>query len=138
MLLMRFRTKAAAVILLCAGAFLQGPRAIANAVKPPEVEVLEMTLQRNEGRIEVDTTVKNLSPKAINGFTAVYHFFAFGHQPITTQRTKLDEPVFAPGAESTIRAQLGEPARAVSVEFAAVDEHGHEYRVKNAGPFNID
>lgn len=126
----------AALFLCCAPTF--SLNAAPAATKPAEVEVIDISLQRKAGLIEVDTTVKNVSPKAINGLTAVYHFFAVRHVPVTTQRCQIDEQSIAPGEESTIRAKLEEPARAITVEFSAVDSNGHELRVKNAGPFSIE
>ena len=109
-----------------------------QAAKPPEVEIVEMALHRKDGLIEVDTTVKNLSAKPILGLTAIYQFFAPGRTPITTQRTRIDRPTLAAGAEAVINAQLEAPARAVTVECSVVDLAGKEYRVKNAGPFAIE
>ena len=108
------------------------------APKTADLEVTEMTLVRKAGFVEVDTTVKNLNLKPLRGLTAVYHFFSINHEPVTAQRTTIDEGDLAPGAESTIHAQLEEPARAVTVEFSAVDGKGKELRVKNAGPFRIE
>lgn len=127
----------AAVFLFATADFMHNSTANA-ASKPPEVEVTEMSLHRKEGRIEVDTTVRNVGPKTLNGLTAVYHFFAPGHVPITTQRTAVDESVLPAGADAAVHAQLEEPARAVSVEFSAVDGSGRELRIKNAGPFPIE
>ncbi len=108
------------------------------APKPAEVEVTEMTLHRKNGLVEVDTTVKNLNLKPLRGLTAVYRFYSISHEPVTTQRTTIDEGDLAAGAETSIHAQLEEPARAVTVEFSAVDINGKELRVKNPGPFSIE
>lgn len=108
------------------------------APKPAELEVTEMALHRKAGLVEVDTTVKNLNLKPIKGLTLLYRFYSIGHEPVTTQRTTIDEGDLAPGAESTVHAQLAEPARAVTVEFGAVDVAGKELRIKNAGPFQIE
>lgn len=127
--------------LLCTAIFLSGFAVFtsnAKEPKPPEVEVTDMAIHREGGLIAVDTTLKNVGSKPIRGLTAIYHFFAPGHLPITTQRTETDEPVLNPGVESTIHAQLGQPARATEVEFSAVDASGRELRVKNAGPFPIE
>ena len=127
-----------AVFLYCSEIFIGSSNAIALAPKPPEVAALEMSFRKSNGRIEVDTTLKNIGPKPIHGLTAVYHFFAIDHHPLTTQRTKIDEPVLMPEAEAVIHAQLEEPARVLTAEFSAVDEKGHEFRVRNAGPFNVE
>lgn len=126
-----------AVVFLCYSANLS-LNAAPPAAKPAEIEVKEISIQRKEGRIEVDTVLKNISAKPVAGLTAVYRFYAAGHAPVTTQRTKIDESLLGPGEESNIRAQLDDQARAITVEFAATDGNGKELRVKNAGPFPIE
>ncbi len=109
-----------------------------KAPKPPDVEVLEATAHRTEGRISLEGRVRNSGLKPIQGLVLVFDFMAPGRQVITTQKGGVDEEVLDVNGEASFHMQLNEPPRAVQFQINAVDEAGRDLRVAKPGPFPIE
>jgi hypothetical protein len=109
-----------------------------KAPKPPDVEVLEASARRVDGRISLEGRVRNSGLKPIQGLVLVFDFMAPGRQVITTQKGEVDEEVLDLAAEASFHMQLNEPPRAVEFQINAVDEAGRELRVAKPGPFLIE
>ncbi len=114
------------------------PLLAAKAPKPPDLTVVEFSATRGEELIGIDASVRNTGVKPINEGVVIFHFFSPEHEPLTTQRTQLEERVLDPGASSAIHAQMANVARAVTVEVDATDAAGHTFRMAAGGPFPIE
>ncbi len=106
--------------------------------KPPEVQVIETYAQRTEGTIALDGRVRNASEKPIVKLIIIFDILAPGNKVISTQKYTVDEEVLEPGKDALFRVKMQDHVRAVSYQFAAADEAGHDFRVGNAGPFVIE
>jgi hypothetical protein len=101
--------------------------------KQPDLEVLELKVQRIEGKVAVDGRVRNTGEKTWEGVMISFDFLAPGNVPVTTQKTNLDDEVMAPGQESGFRAEMVDPVRAVEcVISGAEDKVGHDLRLSKA------
>src|SRR5438874_27107 len=100
-----------------------------KTAKPPDVEVLESSAHRAEGKIAVDGRLRNSSEKHLKGVVLLFDFMAPGHAVVTTQKGPVEDEVLEPGAESSFRMELNDPVRAVQFQINAVDESGRELRV---------
>ena len=130
--------KAALIALIFAALTLSGADKKQKKSKPPDIEMLEVSAKRSEGLIAIDSKVRNVGEKPIRGLTVIFEFFGPGHVPLTTQKATVEEDTLDKGEEATIRAQLNDPVRAVSVEVSAVDEPGHDLKVVKPGPYPIE
>jgi len=106
--------------------------------KPPDLEVVQCSVHREEGRVAVEGRVKNVGAKPIAKLTLLFDFFAPGHEPLTTKRGELETEKLEPGAEAEFRWELADPVRAVSVEVRAEDGHGRDLLTVRTGPFPIE
>ncbi|MSV28235.1 MAG: hypothetical protein EXQ52_05755 [Bryobacterales bacterium] len=109
-----------------------------KAPKPPDVEVLEASAHRSDGKITLVGRVRNSGVKPIQGLVLVFDFMAPGRQVVTTQRGGVDEEVLNVTEEASFHMQLNEPPRAVEFRVNAVDEAGRDLRVDKPGPFPIE
>ena len=130
--------KAALLALIFAALTLSGADKKPKKSKPPDIEMLEVSAKRSEGLIAIDSKVRNVGEKPIRGLTVVFEFFGPGHVPLTTQKATVEEETLDKGEEATIRAQLSDPVRAVSIEISAVDEPGHDLKIVKPGPYPIE
>jgi hypothetical protein len=107
--------------------------------KPPEVELLEATVHRQEGNVTVDARVKNVGEKPIKALNIVVDFVAPDHkQVITTKRGAIQEPVLDPGEEAEFHAQIEDPSRATEFHINFEDGNGRYLRGEKTGPFPIE
>ncbi len=106
--------------------------------KGPDVELLDVGAKRGESLVTVDCRVRNIGEKPIRGLTLIFEFFGPGRVPITTQKATVDEESLAVREESTVRAQLSDPVRAVTFEISAVDEAGRDLKVAKPGAYSIE
>ena len=106
--------------------------------KPPDVEVLEVKCQRNEGRVTVDGTVRNSGRKAIANLNLLFDFLTTDDQVVTTRRHGYKDEVLEPGQELGFQLYFADPVRAVTFSMRAESKDGRELRLGNAGPFPIE
>ncbi|MGH9722528.1 MAG: hypothetical protein ACRD8O_20140 [Bryobacteraceae bacterium] len=127
------------LILIVIGAVPGAPQARKGKTpKPPDLEVVECSAHRSDGKIAVDGRVRNSGARPIRGLVLIFDFIATGRAVITTQKGSVDEEVLEPGKESVFRMALTDPVRAVEIRVNAVDRNGRELNVAKAGPFPIE
>lgn len=107
-------------------------------LKPAELEFLEVTAQRREGRILLDGRVKNSGERPAAGIVLIFDFMAPGQQVITTKRGTLEAEMLGPGEEAEFHAFVADPPRAVEIRLQAEEGSGRELRVIKAGPYPIE
>ena len=99
--------------------------------------MLEVSAHRSGDRIAVDGRVRGLRPKAVVGLVLLFDFLAPGGAVITTQKGPTGEKILS-GAEIAFHVQLRDEARAVQYRLGAEEASGHELRLANTGPFDIE
>jgi hypothetical protein len=98
--------------------------------KPPEIEVIEITVRRQEGNITADGKVRNCGEKPIKSLNILFDFLDSDRSPLTTQRAIIEEEVLAPGDEAEFHAQVPEPPRATHFRVNFEDGGGKWLRPK--------
>jgi hypothetical protein len=106
-------------------------------IRPAEIEVVEITAVRAEGRVSLDGKVKNSGERPASKVVLIFDFMAPGRQVITTKRGNLDVERLEPGEEAEFHAYVPEPPRAVEIRLQAEDGGGRELKVIRAGPHPI-
>jgi hypothetical protein len=106
--------------------------------KPPDVQIVECTGRRAEGRITFDGKVRNSGERTINGLLLLFDFLSSDKVVLTTQNGPVEDDVLEPGKESSFHLEADAPPRAVRFQLNAVDHSGRDLRVANRGPFAID
>jgi hypothetical protein len=107
--------------------------------RPPELQILEASVRREEGDVKLDVRVKNSGTKPIAGLVLLFDFLAPGNRVITTKRTEPEDgDVLEPGDEAEFNVRVADPVRAVHVRINSEDKDARELRVGNAGPFAIE
>ena len=106
--------------------------------KPPEVELLEVTAHREEGRINVDGRVKNVGEKPVKGLTVLYDFLDSDKHVIASMKGDVEEALLEPGAEAEFHAQLQAPPRATSFQVNFADGGGKDLRPAKSEIFPIE
>lgn len=106
--------------------------------KPPDLEVIELTARRTEGRILVDFRIRNSGLKTLENVVVLLDFLAPENKVVTTQRAEIEPAILDPGEEAEFHGQLRDPARAVRCRINSQDGAGRELTVSGSGPFVID
>ncbi len=106
--------------------------------KTPDVQVLDISVKREEKLLTIDARLKNTGRRPISGLTVVFRFEDGRGNVITTQRLQVDQAVLAPGEESGIEAQLRDAPQATQVQILSLTDSGAELSVGNSGPFMIE
>lgn len=107
--------------------------------KPPDLEVLEITVHRTTERtVEIDGRVRNSGEKPLQKITIRFRVLAPDNATLTTQRGALEPGILDPGEEAEFHWQMREPARAVAVLVEAVDLRDAELLIAKPGPYVID
>ncbi len=126
------------VLLVAAFAALTAAGKKPKRLRPPEVEVLEVTAHRtSEGTIEVDGRVRNCGERALDGLTLGFEMIAPGGEAVTTQRGALEEERLEPGGEAEFHWRMRDSARVTSFQVTA-RERGHELEVAKPGPYPVE
>lgn len=105
--------------------------------KPPEVEVVEVVVQRVEGKVTLDGLVRNVSESPIEELVLVFDFLEPDDHVVTRKEGPLEEELLEPGQEAVFQFQTRDPVRAVRLQVNAVAKGGRELRVAKPGPFPI-
>lgn len=106
--------------------------------KSPELDVIEVTVRRADGKIGLDGKVKNVSDKPYRAITLIFDFQAAGRQVISSTRAEIDPDPLGPQDEAEFHAQTPDLARAVAVVIRAEDKGEKDLRVDKAGPYPIE
>jgi hypothetical protein len=103
-----------------------------------DIQVLELQAKHTPRQLTLDGRLRVASPKPIKGLVIAWDFLSKDGTLLATEKTKVDEDVLAPGAESPIHADTDNLPGAVRVRVRAADFRDRELRVGNAGPFLIE
>ncbi|MGA1994945.1 MAG: hypothetical protein ABSH45_04115 [Bryobacteraceae bacterium] len=106
--------------------------------KQPDVEVLELKAKHTQRQLALDGRVRVGAARSIKGLLIAFDFLSDDGVVLATEKTRVDEDVLAPGAESPIHADTDNLPRAVRVRVRAADFRQRELAVGNAGPFTIE
>jgi hypothetical protein len=106
--------------------------------KPTEIEVVEITARRGEGRVSLDGRVKNTGERAAVGIVLLFDFMAPGRQVITTKRGDLEIETLEPGEEAEFHVYAPEPPRAVEIRVQVRDGSQRDLKVIKPGPYPIE
>ena len=109
-----------------------------DPLKPPEIEIVEIVVQRSEGRISLDGRVKNSGQRPAAGVVLIFDFMAPGRQVITSKRGSLETERLEPGEEAEFHVFAADPVRAVEIQVQAAEGSGRELKVIKAGPHPIE
>jgi hypothetical protein len=127
-------------VLLLALATLStaGDRKRNQPLKPAEIEIVEVTVQRGEERVSLDGRVKNSGDRPAAGVVLIFDFFAPGRQPVTSKRGALEAETLGPGETAEFHAYVPAPPRAVEIRIQAEEGNGRELKVVKPGPYAIE
>ncbi len=106
--------------------------------RPAEIEIVELTARRGEGRVSLDGRVKNTGERAAAGIVLLFDFMAPGRQVITTKRGDLEIETFEPGEEAEFHVYAPEPPRAVEIRVQVQDGSERDLKVIKPGPYAIE
>ncbi len=121
-------------VALCASAAYQKDQ----KKKPPDIQILEAKVRRMEQKIALDGSLRVTGEKPVRGLVIFFDFLSAEDQPLTSQRTGIDEEILAPGEEAAFHAETAAPPGAVKCRIRVFAEHDRVLRVANSGPFIIE
>jgi hypothetical protein len=127
-----------ALPFLALAAVAQKKRKPQDYQRPPDLEVLEITVRRNGGVLEFDGRVRNCGDRPIQQLKLVFHLLSSDDKVITTQRGDIDPALLEPGEETSFEWQARDHARAVSVRIEATNRNADDLKVVKPGPYPID
>jgi hypothetical protein len=106
--------------------------------KQPDVQVLESSGRREEGKIKLDGRVRVTAEKPLRGLVVVFDFLSPERAVISSEKTIIDEEPMNKGQEGSYHVETLDLARAVYYKIRAFDRNDRELRVENEGPFTIE
>jgi hypothetical protein len=107
-------------------------------LKPAEIEIVDVTAQRGEGRVSLDGRVKNAGERPASGVVLIFDFLAPGRQVVTSKRGALEAERLGPGETAEFHAYVPAPPRAVEIRIQAEEGNGRELKVVKPGPYVIE
>jgi hypothetical protein len=106
--------------------------------RPAEVEVLESSAHREDGKIMVDGRLRATADKPLRGLIVYFDLMSPENGVVGSQKAVLDEDLVQPGEVRTVHALTSDHVRAVKFKIRAFDTGEKELRVANIGPFPIE
>jgi len=110
----------------------------AQQLKPAAIQVLKATAQRDQDRLNIDASVKNVGERTATDLVIVVDVLDSDKRPLTTQRGASEPASVEPGSEGEFHAQMPLPARAVYFRLSFEETGGRDLKSSNVGPFVID
>jgi hypothetical protein len=107
-------------------------------LREAEIEVIDPAVHREENRITVDASLKNIGEKPARNLVVFYEVLDSDKNVLTRQKGSIEEKELAPGDQAGVSAQMAFHARAVFLRLTFEDAAGRELRGINAGPFAIE
>lgn len=104
----------------------------------PEVQIVNLRVQRDGGVIALEGKVKNVSEKTLRGLVVFFEFLEPGGQMISRMTTQVTDEEMKPGDEGEFLTQTPDPVRAVHIRLDAEDTQGRYLKVDKPGPHVID
>ena len=132
-----------AAILLAVGAWLPAQKerraaAAKDKNKPPDLEIVELKIHRDEKIITVDGRVRNISAKPMKGVVLFFEFLESDNKMISRMIAEVTKDTIAPGGDEPFETQTKDQSRAVSVRVDAEDIDGRYFKLDKTGPFEIE
>lgn len=104
----------------------------------PEIQIVNLKIQRDGGMVALEGKVKNVSDKPLRGLVVFFEFLQFDGRMISRMTTQVSENVMDPGEEGEFTTQTPDQVRAVHVRLDAEDTQGRYLKVDKPGPHVID
>ena len=110
----------------------------APQLKPPELDVTEVTAQRDQALLVIDCRLKNTGERPAEKLVVIVDVLDSDKRAITTQKGGSDPESIEPGEQAEFHAQMRLPPRAVYVRLSFEDGAGRDVKANNAEPFAIE
>jgi hypothetical protein len=107
-------------------------------LRDPEIQVLEASVRREEGRLMIDARLKNTGEKPARDLRIFYEVLDPDRRVLTRQRGGIEQKDLDAEDEAEVHAQMHYHARAVSVRLEFEDGAGRNLKAINTGPFVIE
>ena len=113
----------ALLVVLVTNVFICALWAAEKKPKPPEMEVLEVSVHRREDSVTVDGKVRNCGEKPVKKLVIQIDFLSPERKVISTRQAGIEQEVLQPGEEAEFHAQMPDEARATAyqVNFETAD-----------------
>ena len=109
-----------------------------SAPKPPEIEMIDASAQRQDDRLTIDGRIRNCGEKPIKRLVLLFDFLDPANVVLSTKRGSIDEEVLPPGEEREFHSQVEDNARAVAVRVNFEDGDGRELRAEKSVSLQIE
>ena len=106
--------------------------------KPPELEIIEFSVRRDEKVIVVDGRVRNISDKPLKGIVLYFEFLESDNKMISRMIADVTKDVVGPGEDAAFETQTRDQSRAVFLRLDAEDGHGRFLLPDKPGPYEIE
>lgn len=105
---------------------------------PPDLEIVELKVRREEKLITVDGRVRNISAKPMKGVVLFFEFLEADHKMISRMIAEVTKDAVPPGEDGAFETQMKDQSRAVAVRVDAEDIDGRYFKVDKPGPYEIE
>jgi len=106
--------------------------------RPPDLEVIKISTERQEGRISYDGVVKVTGERPLVGLVLHFEFFESRGVLLSQQKIQIEDATLAPGDERSFQVQGRDVPRAVSFKISASETNGRDLNVARVGPYPLD
>jgi hypothetical protein len=107
-------------------------------LKDAQIEVAEVSVRRDEGRLTIDARLRNTGEKPARKLVIFYDVLDSDGRVLTRQKGGIEQQDLDPGDDTEVQAQMHFHARAVSIRFEFEDGAGRNLKAANTGPFTIE
>ncbi|MBM3736253.1 MAG: hypothetical protein FJW39_10750 [Acidobacteria bacterium] len=138
------RRSLAALLPAAAGALLAQnrrdtrPRRKPGEKRPPDLNIAALKIQRENGIITLDGTVRSTALKPLDGVVLFFEFLEPGGKMISRMIADVTTKTLNPGDEGEFLSQTPDQVRAVHVRLDAEDAKGRYLILDKPGPYVID
>ena len=106
--------------------------------KPPVIQVVEVSAQREDGNLAIDLKLKNTGERTANELKVIVDVLDSDKRVLTTQHGGSEPESVDAENEAEFHAQMSLPPRAVYVRFSFEEQGGRDLKASNTGPFPIE
>jgi hypothetical protein len=126
------------LLLFMAAALVAYQGKKAPQLKPPVLEILEISAHRDQELLAIDCKLKNTGERPAEDLVVIVDVLDSDKRAITTQKGASEPESIDPGEAGEFHAQMRLPPRAVYVRLSFEDGGGRDVKATNVGPFAID
>jgi hypothetical protein len=119
------------LLLLVTNLFICALLAAEKKAKPPEMEVLDVSVHRREDSVTVDGKVRNCGDKPVKKLVIQIDFLSPEKKVISTRQASIEQEVLQPGEEAEFHAQMPDEARATAYQVNFETGDGRYLRAKS-------